>query len=264
MLADFLRVGGTVEWITEADDAERCEAMFRHPQFCPKGKAVRFSVADAKKAELTGNKMWSKYPSNMMRARVISNGIRMIAPGIVAGLYTPEEVQDFAEDEPKAHHAVNHDNATGHGSGAYADPETVKGFQQWARFQCEEVNSKWLDFLTGPGGEIRKGPGEIVNEFMLAAHLVKWARGQGLLNAPVDTRAGTRDKYAAVVWDRHADLVKAEAILYCRKMWRDAKAKLDRPKQPVPDDDGDDIPDEVAAQFATPAGDSDVWKEGRE
>ncbi len=140
----------------------------------------------------------------------------------------------------------------------------MKSFQEWAGFHCEEVNSKWLDFLTGPGGEIRKGPGEIVNAFQLAAHIVKWGRGQGLLNAPEDTRAGTRDKYAAVVWDRQPDLVRAEAILYSRKQWRDARARLDRPKEPLPDDDDDDIPDEVAAQFATPAGDSDAWKEGRE
>jgi hypothetical protein len=31
----------------------------------------------------------------MLRARVVSEGIRLADPGVVAGLYTPEEVQDF-------------------------------------------------------------------------------------------------------------------------------------------------------------------------
>jgi hypothetical protein len=31
----------------------------------------------------------------MLRARVISMGVRMVLPGVVMGIYTPEEVQDF-------------------------------------------------------------------------------------------------------------------------------------------------------------------------
>ena len=39
---------------------------------------------------------WRNYPRAMMRARCISEGIRTVYPACVAGLYSPEEVQDFA------------------------------------------------------------------------------------------------------------------------------------------------------------------------
>ena len=39
--------------------------------------------------------MWHKYPRQMLRARVISEGIRAVYPGGCSGFYTPEEVADF-------------------------------------------------------------------------------------------------------------------------------------------------------------------------
>jgi len=38
---------------------------------------------------------WKAYPRAMMRARVVSEGIRTVFPGVVLGVYTPEEVQDI-------------------------------------------------------------------------------------------------------------------------------------------------------------------------
>ena len=35
----------------------------------------------------------------MLRARVITNGIRMVLPGVVVGIYTPDEVEEFAPRE---------------------------------------------------------------------------------------------------------------------------------------------------------------------
>lgn len=241
MLADFLRVGGTVEWVTESDDREKCEAIFRHATFAPKGKAVRFSVADAKVAGLLGNPTWQKYPANMLRARVISNGVRMIAPGIVAGLYTPEEVQDIAEDEPKPHHAVNHDNATGHGVGAYAAPEIVTEYQRWVQTTCDDVNQKWLDELTGKFGEIpASAPGEVISTWQLSGHLLKWGKAKGLVNAPDDVRSGQRDKFAAVLMLVAKDEAAEEAVKYCRTAWRDAKRKVKPPREPGDDDVSED------------------------
>ena len=39
--------------------------------------------------------MWTKYPRQMLRARVISEGIRATNPAVATGMYTPEEVQDM-------------------------------------------------------------------------------------------------------------------------------------------------------------------------
>ncbi len=97
MQAEFQRQGGTVEWVETTDVL--CTAIFRHPAQCPKGQLVSFGMADAKRAELGGKDNWRKYPAAMLRARVISMGVRMVLPGVVVGIYTPEEVVDFMPDD---------------------------------------------------------------------------------------------------------------------------------------------------------------------
>jgi hypothetical protein len=52
-------------------------------------------VDDAKRAGVAGKQNWQRYPRQMLRARVVSEGVRAAMPGVVLGLYTPEEVQDF-------------------------------------------------------------------------------------------------------------------------------------------------------------------------
>jgi hypothetical protein len=268
MLADWQRIGGTVKWLTDNDDREKCEALFTHPRFAPDGKTIRFGWNDAKAAGLTERRnsdgspnMWQKYPANLLRARVISTAVRMLAPGIVAGLYTPEEMADFepavvvamppAPTENVEHHAVNHDNQTGHGSGTYAAPDVVKAYQEWIARTCEGVNTSWLDYLTDKNtGEIAgKAPAELVNTWQLSGHLLKFARTNGMVNAPDEHRAGQRDKLAAVAWERFREAIEEEAFDYCRGLWRIAKAKYkaaEKAKE-TREPGGDDEPSEDEA-----------------
>ena len=44
---------------------------------------------------MTNKDNWKNYPRAMLRARVVSEGIRTVFPGVVLGVYTPEEVQDI-------------------------------------------------------------------------------------------------------------------------------------------------------------------------
>jgi len=104
MLARFQAAGGKVRWIERSDTA--VEAEFEHPAG---GKVrVRWALEDAKRAGLLDKKnrdgspnMWEKYPRQMLTARVISEGIRTIYPGVITGIYTPEEVYDFEEPEER-------------------------------------------------------------------------------------------------------------------------------------------------------------------
>jgi hypothetical protein len=232
MLADFQQAGGSVEWLTESDDRLKCEALFKHPKNCPQGQTIRFSLDDAKTAGLDKKDNWKNYPSAMMRARVVSIGIRMIMPGIVAGLYTPEEVGDFATPidvtpQVPEHHAVNHDNQTGHGSGAYATPEAVEAYQSFILATVEEINQKWLDSLVDPKtGEIASGDGTLSNEWELSGHLLKWARSMDWVKAPQDIRAGQRDKFAAVAWQDHMAEFMEEARRYLRGKWSAARKRI--------------------------------------
>jgi hypothetical protein len=96
MLARFQEAGGSVQW--HKYDHEAVEATFRHPA----GGELRiaWTIDDAKRAGLLGSATWKQYPRAMLRARVISEGIRTIFPGVVAGTYTPEELGDFGAKPP--------------------------------------------------------------------------------------------------------------------------------------------------------------------
>lgn len=96
MLTRFQRSGGRVEFLCYTD--EKVEAKFTHPQ--GGSLTVAWDLARAKRAELGGKGMWLKYPRQMLRARVISEGVRTLFPGVLDGMYTPEEVQDFTPAQP--------------------------------------------------------------------------------------------------------------------------------------------------------------------
>lgn len=91
MLARFQASGGKVRWVEMTD--ERVSGEFSHPSG---GSVVmEWDKQRAQTAGFWGKDNWRKFPRAMLRARVISEGIRTVFPGVVVGTYTPEEVQDF-------------------------------------------------------------------------------------------------------------------------------------------------------------------------
>jgi hypothetical protein len=91
MLRDFLQSGGSVEWHNLTDDI--ADATFSHPQ----GGKVRITwdMERAKTAGLAGRDMFRKFPRQMLRSRVVSEGIRTTCPMATSGMYVPEEVAEF-------------------------------------------------------------------------------------------------------------------------------------------------------------------------
>lgn len=91
MLRDFIDAGGSVKW--NALDNTVADATFSHPA----GGTVRidWTMARAAEAGLAGKEMYKKWPRQMLRARVISEGVRTIYPVATGGMYTPEETQDI-------------------------------------------------------------------------------------------------------------------------------------------------------------------------
>ena len=96
MLADFQLSGGIVRWLKYIDSEVAAE--FKHP-CSPEPVIVRWTDDDVKKAGLGGG-MHSKYPRQMKKARVISEGVRLCYPAACGSMYTPEEVQDFEVVKP--------------------------------------------------------------------------------------------------------------------------------------------------------------------
>jgi hypothetical protein len=103
MHSKFQERGGRIEWIQY--DSEVCEAKFIHKDYAPNGIVVRITLDELKNNKIAiakdgGLKVnYMKFPRQMLRARVISEGVRMVDPFIVSGVYTPEEVSDF-DDKP--------------------------------------------------------------------------------------------------------------------------------------------------------------------
>jgi hypothetical protein len=91
MLARFQAAGGKVRWVAYTN--ERVSGVFSHPSG---GEVeVDWTIAQAKAAGLTGKDVWRQYPRAMLRARVVSEGIRTVFPGVAVGVYTPEEIGDM-------------------------------------------------------------------------------------------------------------------------------------------------------------------------
>ena len=96
MLARFQGAGGKVKWLEISD--ERVAAEFSH---AAGGTAmIDWDMKRAQQAGFAGKHNWKKFPRAMLRARVVSEGIRTVYPGVVVGVYTPEEVADF-DDRPQ-------------------------------------------------------------------------------------------------------------------------------------------------------------------
>ncbi len=98
MLAKYRQKGGKVEWKTRADDASAQIGLW---SFEGQTLEVGFTFKEAQAANyVRAGSGWSKDAPAMMRARAISRAVRMLAPEVVVGLYTPEEVEDFGTDAP--------------------------------------------------------------------------------------------------------------------------------------------------------------------
>lgn len=112
--ADFQARGGRVQWLRS--DAEVCEASFTHPRHHPEPFVVRVEMSrfidnkvamtyDEKRGEWRMKKTWASWPDAMLRARVISAGVRAVDPGVIVGMSSEEEVRDvitLEQPEPLA------------------------------------------------------------------------------------------------------------------------------------------------------------------
>lgn len=116
MQSRFQQAGGTVEYLSYTD--ENVTVRLSHPH-CPNPVTIIASWDDCKGIngeKVTGfksrsftktrdggvKKNWADSRRSMLRSRAISEGVRATLPGVLHGLYTPEEVDEM-RNESAAH-----------------------------------------------------------------------------------------------------------------------------------------------------------------
>ena len=91
MLARFQSAGGRVEWPVYTD--KKVVGVFSHPSGGT--LTLDWDWERAKSAGLASRDTWKQYPRQMLRARVISEAIRTILPGVLSGCYLPDELPEM-------------------------------------------------------------------------------------------------------------------------------------------------------------------------
>jgi hypothetical protein len=90
-LARFQNAGGKIQWLVRND--HECTAEFSHP--AGGTLQVSWTMERANAAGLTGKQTWKQYPTAMLSARTVAEGVRAVFPACLNGVYLAEEVQDF-------------------------------------------------------------------------------------------------------------------------------------------------------------------------
>lgn len=97
MHAKFREAGGKIQWKNLGDDGKLAEAVF---EFDGQSIPVAYTIEDAR--AVVGDKVdkpdsnWRKDRGAMLRARLITKAVRILAPELIAGVYTPEEIESSA------------------------------------------------------------------------------------------------------------------------------------------------------------------------
>jgi len=150
MLRDFIQAGGKVQWHSLTD--ELADATFTHPQT----GEVRIDW-DMKRAQTAFGKkdMYTKFPRQMLRSRVVSEGVRTLWPLATSGMYVPEEQADIsAKDEHTGptleaspeRQAIN-DEIPLRAAAAPAPRPARKSEQETPKSRTDEQWRVWLDKL---------------------------------------------------------------------------------------------------------------------
>ena len=101
MLAKFCEIGGEYKIISKTPDKAEMSMKLNDREYtdCFTWEEAKEEPFPYKKDGKTLKKNWAtpRAKKQMLWARLVSDMIRTIAPQVVAGVYTPEETEDFAE-----------------------------------------------------------------------------------------------------------------------------------------------------------------------
>lgn len=148
---------GGVEWIKNSDTEAECKIT----RILPNGKTEtvtsRFSIEDAKKAGLTNKQIWQQYPRRMLKHRCLSYGLKDLFPDILAGLYTPEEMESTIEPAQQTETAPMERNVTPDYEASNIDcGEVVAEMPEVPPLETENSDRSRLSLVIQKYGEVLK------------------------------------------------------------------------------------------------------------
>lgn len=177
MLAAFQESGGKVRWVKRTE--KECTLHLSHPQG---GELdVTWSIDRATKAGLTGKSTWKQYPTQMLSARCVSEGVRALYPACLCGMYTPEEVADFdAKPAPQAapqptDFEVLEDNVTAEVVSESSAPQPEPAEPPKAAKTQDERDANWLAMCD----ELRARNPEVFDKYLTAHNVPDLAEIKG-------------------------------------------------------------------------------------
>lgn len=117
-------------------------------------------------------------------------------------------------------------------------------YAAWIEAYCADINAKWVNDVPK---DATKAPAEIVVKYQLNNHLLK------SLGIPRAKDQGANLSAGEMAWQGNSDAMTVEARAYCRKQWKDAKARLVLAREPGADDNMPSTDEEAALDRMAPA-----------
>lgn len=92
--ADFESAGGIIDWEDMGDDGKEARARFR---FRNHDHVFRYTIDEAvrqvgKEKMQKPDSNWARNPGSMLRARLITKALRIVAPSVIGGAHTADEL----------------------------------------------------------------------------------------------------------------------------------------------------------------------------
>jgi hypothetical protein len=184
LLARFLESGGSVEWHEQSKTV--AEATFTHPQTCPKGVKVRYTLEDAQCAGLAHKDNWKKNPADMLVARVCSRGAKRANPACILGMDLPESDEQPAAIETTARASLV-DKLAARRERPESDPKRVAEtvIEIKAHEARQEPQSEWGQMIADTALEANKAIAELAEQNPGRMELRKALTPQQVINGVI-------------------------------------------------------------------------------
>jgi len=258
MQARFQLAGGRIKWQTHVDDGIRAAVKVWHPIHHPVETIEEITLESLEKRGVactwkdSRQVLKKNYRENapaMLRARLTSGVVRMILPGLVNGVYTPEEIADMndVDDTPVTESILARAEASQsrleQAIGLTSAPEPAPGPTPESEpgppsllERCSTTKPAQIPTLLRECAEAQDREAAVA---LLTGTLA------ALQRLPEAKYAATRERYAAG-WAPHIALVDHQPLLL-------ESLGLKQPAPaPVVADEDDDIPFEAPSAAAEP------------